>query len=192
MRDLNRHRETWQPLAFVDDDPAKVGTTIDGLPVVADDHDFGESVWGLCGAMDPTVRERMDEELIEGRGHRLATFVHHSVLASDDLVHGPGLVLMPGVKVNFDIQFGKGVTILWNCMLGHGLRAADYATLLTNVTVLAGCAVGRAATVGSGSLLSPGARVEDGAMLGIGTTLLHKVEAGQSVIAMPRLVKWNR
>ena len=112
--------------------------------------------------MDPVVRKRMSEQLIEGRGQTLATIIHHSVLMADDLQHGSGLVLMPGVKVNFDVRFGKGVHVLWNCMLGHGLRVADYGTLLTNVTVLADCTIGYGASVGSGSVLSPGATVEDG------------------------------
>ncbi|WP_066515281.1 LbetaH domain-containing protein [Sphingobium cloacae] len=192
IRDSNRHRPEWEPVAFVDEDPAKIGTTIDGLPVRGPDHDFGPDLHALCGAMDPIVRKRMSEELIEGRGQTLATIIHHSALVADDLVHGPGLVLMPGVKVNFDVRFGKGVHILWNGMLGHGLRVADYGTLLTNVTVLAGCTVGYAATVGSGSVLSPGATVEAGALVGVGTTLLHKVDAGQSIMSMPRVVRWKR
>ncbi|SCW72487.1 hypothetical protein SAMN02927924_02351 [Sphingobium faniae] len=192
IRDSNRHRPEWEPVAFVDEDPAKIGTTVDGLPVHGPGHDLGPDLHALCGAMDPIVRKRMSEELIEGRGQKLATIIHASVLAADDLIHGPGLVLMPGAKVNFDVRFGKGVHILWNCMLGHGLRVADYGTLLTNVTVLAGCTVGYAATVGSGSVLSPGATVEAGALVGVGTTLLHKVDAGQSIMSMPRVVKWKR
>lgn len=192
IRDSNRHQPEWEPVAFVDEDPAKIGSTIDGLPVLGPDHDFGPDMQAICGTMNPIVRKRMTEDLIEGRGQSLATVIHYSVLVADDLIHGPGLVLMPGVKVNFDIRFGKGVHILWNCMLGHGLRVSDYATLLTNVTVLADCTVGHAATVGSGSVLSPGATVEDGALVGVGTTLLHKVDAGQSIMSMPRVVKWKR
>ena len=192
IRDSNRHRPEWEPVAFVDDDPAKIGSTIDGLPVHGPAQEFGPDMHAICGTMNPIVRKRMSEELIEARGQRLATIIHHGALVADDLVHGPGLVLMPGVKVNFDIRFGKGVHILWNCMLGHGLRVADYATLLTNVTVLADCSVGYAASVGSGSVLSPGARVEDGALVGVGTTLLRRVEAGESIMSMPRIVKWKR
>lgn len=192
IRDSNRRQPTWEPVAFVDEDPAKIGAVIDGLPVHGPDHDFGPDMHGICGTMNPIVRKRLSEELIEGRGQTWATIIHDSVLVADDLVHGPGLVLMPGVKVNFDVRFGRGVHILWNCMLGHGLRVADYGTLLTNVTVLADCTVGYAASVGSGSVLSPGATVEDGALVGVGTTLLHKVDAGQSIMSMPRVVTWKR
>ncbi|WP_340266353.1 LbetaH domain-containing protein [Sphingobium mellinum] len=179
-------------MAFVDEDPAKIGTVIDGLPVHGPTQEFGPDMHALCGTMNPIVRRRMSEELIEARGQTLATVIHYGALVAQGLVHGPGLVLMPGVKVNFDVRFGKGVHILWNCMLGHGLRVGDYATLLTNVTVLADCSVGYAASVGSGSVLSPGAQVEDGALVGVGTTLLRRVEAGESVMSMPRIVKWKR
>jgi acetyltransferase-like isoleucine patch superfamily enzyme len=192
IRDANRHQPTWEPVAFVDEDEGKIGTIIDGLPVVGPDFDHGPGIHGICGTMDPVVRKRMSEQLIEGRGQTLASIIHHSVLMADDVRHGAGLVLMPGVKVNFDVRFGKGVHVLWNCMLGHGLRVADYGTVLTNVTVLAGCTIGYGASVGSGSVLSPGATVEDGALVGVGTTLLKSVSAGQSVISMPRVVKWKR
>lgn len=192
VRDINRQLPSWEPLAFVDEDEAIIGTIVSGLPVFGPDHNFGTRVHGICGAWNPEIRQRMTENLIEGRGQSLATIVHPSVLISDDLQHGPGLVLMPGVKVSFDVQLGKCVLAMWNCMLGHGLRMADYATVLTGATILAECRVGLGATVGGGAVLNSGAQIERGGMVGVGTTLLHKVKAGQSLISMPRQLTRNR
>lgn len=192
VRDINRQVSIWEPLGFVDEDESKIGTIVSGLPVFGPDHDFGTGVYGICGSWDPDVRRRMTENFIEGRGQSLATFIHPSVLIADDFQHEPGLVLMPGAKVSFDVQVGKSALIMWNCMLGHGLRMGDYATVLTGATILAECQVGSGATVGGGALMNSGAQIEQGGLLGVGTTLLQKVRAGQSLMNMPRQLTRDR
>lgn len=194
VRDLNRQTPTWQVLGFVDDDPARHGTRIDDVPVVASLADFDDpaSVSVACGIMNPQVRRRVFEERAEPLGMRLATIIHPGAFCSPDLRCGPGTVLMPGVKAGFDVALGKGAFVLWNVVLGHDLRAGDYVTVLSGAVVTGGCTLGDGATVGAGAVLNVGVRLGRNSLVGIGTTVLRPVPDDTTVVSTPRQTRLKR
>ena len=193
VEQLNQQRPTWEVLGFVDKSPKLAGTVVDGFPVWDPDRrPQGPSVYGVCGVMDPKVRQRMIEQFIEGAGQKLATIIHPSVAVPRDCKIGPGTILMPGVRVSFNVKLGKGVLVLWNVLLGHDLRVDDYATILSGATITGGCSIGARSTLGAGSTLNIKVAIGEDSLVGVGTTVFAAIPARKTVVAMPRLLVKDR
>ncbi len=186
---INAQAPRWELIGFVDEDPAKIGQEIDGLPVFGPGHEFSGEVYGVSGVMDPRARERLLAEHVEARGHTLATLVAPDVILPPDFAAGDGTVIMPGVVVSFDVQVGKGVLAWWGAALGHHLRAGQFATILTHALIAGHCRVGPRALIGARATLNVGVTVGADAMIGVGSTLIQNVADGKRIMALPRIVE---
>lgn len=193
IEQANQERPTWEIVGFVDEDPELVGKEVASLPVFGPDHkERAGDVFGLCPVLDPTARRRITEELIEGQGLKLATFVYPSVRVPRDLEIGGGTIVMPDVLFGYNVRLGKGVLAWWRTLLGHDLRVGDYASILSSANITAGCTIGRNSTIGTGATLTLGVKVGDNAIVGIGTTVFHNVDDNKSIVAMPRMLVRDR
>ncbi len=193
IEQMNNIKPTWEILGFIDENPENVGTIVDGYPVYGTDHkEKARDVYGICGYMDPKVRQRIIEQHIEGKGLSLATIIHPTVNLPRDFEAGPGTIIMPHVTISFDVKLGKGVFVLWNSLLGHHLRAGDYATILSSANITGGCSIGNRTIIGAGATLNQDISIGNDCLIGIGTTVLTNVGDNKSVIALPRQIVRER
>lgn len=190
---INAIKPEWDVIGFVDEDPELVGSEVDELPVISpDDIKTGKETYGVCGIMDPAVRQRLIEEHIEGRGLQLPTIIAPDVIVPRDFAAGPGTIVMPSVTVSFDVQLGKGVLVLWGVALGHHLRAGEYATMLSFASITGGCSVGARATIGAAATLNNNVTIGEDAFVGIGSTILRNVSDRKQVVSLPRQIETDR
>jgi len=186
---INMRSSEWDVQGFIDDDPALVGTMVDGLPVLGPDNHFkGAGYHGVCGVQKPATREMLVQKYIEARGCQLPTLIAPDIMLPKDFAAGPGTVIMPGATISFDVQLGKGVLVMWNSTLGHHLRVGPYATILTGALIAGGCAIGARSTIGAGAVLNIKVRVGADALVGVGTTVIDHVADGARVVAIPRII----
>jgi len=190
---INSVSPEWEVIGFVDEDPNLIGTEVDEIKVFSPDQIKSASdSYGVCGIMDPKVRQRMIEENIEARGLKLPTIVAPDVVLPRDFAAGPGTIIMPATIVSFDIQVGKGVFVLWGSAIGHHARLGEYATILSFAKVMAGCRVGARATVGAHATLNLNVSIGSDAFVGIGSTIFRDIDEGKQVVSIPRQVETDR
>ena len=190
---LNAAGPAWEVKGFVDEDPEKIGTSVDDLPVVGpDDVPVTDDTYGACGIMDPYVRQRMVEQHIEGRGIKLPTIIAPDVVVPRDFAAGPGCIIMPSVTISFDVQIGKGVFALWGSVLGHHLRCGEYATILSFASITGECKVGARSTIGAGAILNNRVTIGSDSFVGIGSTVLRDVGDHKQVVSLPRQIETDR
>lgn len=190
---INAIKPEWEVIGYVDEDPNLIGTEVDDLPVLSpDDAIPGKDTYGVCGIMDPAVRQRMIEDHIEGNGLQLPTIIAPDVILPRDFAAGPGTVVMPSVTVSFDVQLGKGVFVLWGVALGHHLRAGEYATILSFASITGGCKVGARSTIGAHATLNNNVTIGADAFVGIGSTILRNVGDNKQVVSLPRQIETDR
>ena len=189
IQQMNGLKPTWDILGFVDGDPDIIGKEIDGYPVYGPEHkEIARDVFGFCGIMNPTTRQRLVEEQIEGKGLSLATLIHPTVNLPGSFVAGPGTIIMAYVFVSFNVKLGKCAMVLPGAVLGHDLRANDYVTILPSATINGMCTIGQRALIGSGVTLNPGISVGSDSLIGIGTTVLTNIGDNKKVVALPRQI----
>jgi acetyltransferase-like isoleucine patch superfamily enzyme len=149
--EVNAARPRWNRIVLLDDDPAKHGQEILGVPVLGPfaalaDHSPGDDAVNLV-ARSTSGRDKARAR-IEGFGIALCTLVHPAVN-----LHG--------------VTLGHAVTIYEGCHLSALSVVHDHAVIFTQAVL------GHGATLGAGAVLAPGAvinaRVQVGARAYIGT-----------------------
>jgi sugar O-acyltransferase (sialic acid O-acetyltransferase NeuD family) len=171
---------------IVDDDPARWGDGVEGMPVLGGldaihDHDGVEVVLCAGGGM---VRRRMAARLglpVE----RYATVVHPSVRVPPSCSVGAGSVVLAGAVLTASVRIGGHVVVMPNATLTHDDVLDDFATICAGVTLGGGVRVGAAAYVGMGAGVRENVQIGAEAVVGMGAVVLTDVPPGQTWAGVP-------
>ncbi len=174
-------------LGFLDDDPAKQGTTIAGLPVLgrlADAARFPEA--SLIDALGSpgTFRQRA-ATMAPFADARFVTVIHPLARVSPRASVGPGSLLYPFTFVGPDAVLGRHVTALPHASIHHHTHVGDFSVLASQATLGGGVMLGKGVYVGMGASVREGVRVGDGAMIGMGAAVTKEVVAGAVMTGVP-------
>ncbi|MGY1831489.1 acetyltransferase [Geodermatophilus sp. SYSU D01180] len=176
---------------FLDDDPAREGTAVDGVPVLGPTSAAGEhaargaallACVGNPGA--PASRQRLVDRL-GLPGEVWATVVHPLASVSPDSTVGAGSVLHAGVVLTAAVTLGRHVYVMPHVVLTHDDEVGDAATFGAGVRLAGGVSVGAAAYLGSGALVRENRRVGAGALVGMGSVVVRDVPPGQTWAGNP-------
>lgn len=173
----------WTVLGMLDDDPARHGGTVDGVPVLgptAAVHAYPDAAALACvaSARDPLRRQRLVRRL-RLAPQRWATLVHPAAALAPGVTVGAGALLLAGVVVTAPQRIGAHVVAMPHVLLTHDDDVGDCATLAGRVALAGGVRVGTGAYLGAGALVREGLRVGAGAVVGMGTVVLHDVPDGE-------------
>ncbi len=178
-----------EPVAFVDDDPARVGTDVGGLPVLGpvdrllEMADDGET--GAILAIASAAAKRVLASRIEAAGIPWVSAVHPSAILGAGTSVGAGAIIGAGVVVAYDTRIGRHVTVNLNATVGHDCVLGDYSTIAPGVNVTGNVTIGEGVEIQTNATLVPGISVGNGARVGPGSVVLRDVPAGELVFGNP-------
>ena len=188
VRALNAVRPAFELVGCVDDDPARHGGLVAGVPVLGSvDLLQGLDAWALAcvgSARDPESRLR----LVERSGiatDRWATVVHPGAVLPPGCALGEGTLVLAGVVVTAPLSVGAHVVVMPGTVLTHDDEIAAGATFAAGVRLSGSVAVGRAAYLGTGALVREGVRIGAGAVVGMGAVLLTDVGPNEVWVGAP-------
>jgi len=176
----------WEPVGYVDDNPALVGRTLLGLPVLG----FIDSLArlphdGVVVAIGDNERRRSIFAQLEKRGERFGTARHpHAVVAAGVTV-GAGTMICAGVIVNPCAIIGSNVILNTACTIDHHSRIADHVHVGPGVHVGGTVTVNTAALVGIGATVMPGRTIGAGSVVGAGALVQQDVADATVVVGVP-------
>ena len=176
---------------FIDDDPAAVGTTVNGAAVFSL-QDFAarhRDAGVVCGVGDPHLRQRLAAKCIE---HRLgfATVVCSGTVTSPRVAGGDGCMIAPGTITTTNIRLGNHVHVNVGCTISHDVEIGDFANINPGAHLNGWVVIGARAYVGTGASIINGARgrplvIGDDAVVGMGACVIRPVAAGTTVVGVP-------
>jgi len=178
-----------EPVAFVDDDPARAGTDVGGLPVLGpvdrllEMADDGET--GAILAIASAAAKRVLAARIEAAGIPWVSAVHPSAILGAGTSVGAGAIIGAGVVVAYDTRIGRHVTVNLNATVGHDCVLGDYSTIAPGVNVTGNVTIGEGVEIQTNATLVPGISVGNGARVGPGSVVLRDVPAGELVFGNP-------
>lgn len=183
--------EDYDVVGFIDDNPAHVGGTFGGCPVLsrAALDEYPEALVLAVPGSPRTFRER--RAVIEGLGiaaHRFARVVHPKATVAPWASVGRNVLIMAGVVITSDAVIGDHVCILPNTVVHHDVHIGAWTLVGSNVTVAGGVRIGSGAYVGSGTSVRDGITIGDGTLVGLGSTVLRNVEAHVVIAGVPARV----
>ncbi len=183
--------ESYVVTGFLDDDPSREGTAVDGVPVLgpaglaAEHATRGGAVLACVGNPGaPASRQQLVARLALP-AEAWATVVHPLASISPDSTVGVGSVLHAGAVLTAAVRVGRHVAVMPQVVFTHDDVVEDAATFGAGVRLAGGVTIGAAAYVGSGALVREGRRVGAGAVVGMGSVVLRDVPSGQTWAGSP-------
>ncbi|HCU92564.1 MAG TPA: acetyltransferase [Actinobacteria bacterium] len=187
VRALNGAGARWRLAGYLDDDPARHGTVIDGVPVLGGIAELGDmpdvSVVVCTGRPDNYVSRPRIVEKLGLPPERYATIIHPSASVSSTSRVGPGTVLLAQAVLTAAVTVGSHVAIMPHVTLTHDDVIGDFATMASGVCLGGNVHVGRCAYVGAGALVREHRSIGSCALVGMGAIVTrdippHEVWAG--------------
>ncbi|WP_405143771.1 acetyltransferase [Sphaerisporangium sp. NBC_01403] len=185
---INDVSPTWEPLGFLDDDPAKHGTVVDGMPVLggSDEAVKRDARIVVCtgNSRDYASRARIVARL-GLPPERYATLVHPTASVSRSSTIGPGSIVLAQVVLTASVTVGAHVSVMPHVTLTHDDVVGDFATLTAGARLAGGVHVGRGAYIGSGALVRETLTIGSYALVGMGSVVIRDIPARQVWAGVP-------
>ena len=182
----------WRLQGFLADDPSAHGTSVGGLPVL------GGRAWlaarpapvdVVVGVGAPAVRRRIVLGLA-ALPVRFPTLVHPTVVRSDRVAIGDGVVVAAGCVLTVDIALGAHVHVNRCVTIGHDCVVGDWATLAPAAVLSGAVTVGEGSDVGAGATVVQGRTIGAWSVVGAGAVVVHDLPADCTAVGVPaRVIK---
>lgn len=189
VRAVNEVAPTFDLLGFVDDDPSRAGTHVDGLPVLGPvasiaGHPGARVVVCTGSPADYTSRRRLVDRL-DLPAARYATVVHPAAVVPRSAQLGPGTVVLATAVLTTAVHVGAHVALMPGVVLTHDDVVGDYATFGSGARLAGGARVGEGAYVGAGALVREHCTVGAWSLLGMGAVLTVDLPPGEVWAGVP-------
>lgn len=177
-------------VGFLDDDPARAGTSIAGLPVLGGSERLAslrqqERVGGIAFALGSNRGRHALLERARSCGLVPITAIHPRAVVAPDVVVGAGVWMAAGAIVNPGCRIGDGVVINTGATVDHDCVIGDYANVSPGCHLSGRTAVGRYAFLGTGAITLPDASIGEDAVVGAGAVVVKAVQPGTTVVGVP-------
>jgi sugar O-acyltransferase (sialic acid O-acetyltransferase NeuD family) len=187
LEDLNRDRREWAVLGFLDDDRAKWGSEVHGLPVLGDASWLAKhSAVGVSVGIGGPKAKQGAAERCRAAGCKDFPFLQHPLAWVGNRVKiGEGTVICAGARITTDIEIGRHVILNLDATVGHDTVIEDYVTIAPSVNISGNTRLGEGTDVGTNASLIPGVRVGAWSKIGAGAAVVRDVAAGTTVVGVP-------
>jgi sugar O-acyltransferase (sialic acid O-acetyltransferase NeuD family) len=179
----------WELLGFLDDDPARRGTTLTGTPVLGGLDTLGdlpEPRLVLCtGHPGNFASKRKIAARLGLSPERYATLVHPTAVVAPSCRVGEGTVVPAGVVMTADVEVGAHVGLMPQVILTHDDRLEDFVIVGAGTRLAGGVRVREGAYLGAGCLIRENVTVGPGALIGMGAVVTRDVPGGEVWAGVP-------
>ncbi|GAA3884323.1 acetyltransferase [Saccharothrix violaceirubra] len=181
--------DEWKPVGALDDDPARHGADLDGVPVLGGSelvHERTDAAVLVCiaSARRPLGRLAVARRLGLSED-RWATLVHPAASVADGAVLGAGTVLLAGAVVTTPLRLGAHVVAMPHVLITHDDVVGDGVTFAGRASLGGAVTVGESAYFGQGAAVREGVSIGAGAVIGMGSAVLTDVPAGEVWAGVP-------
>jgi sugar O-acyltransferase (sialic acid O-acetyltransferase NeuD family) len=186
--EVNHLSPRWNLIGFLDDDPAKQGTEVDGLPVLGPIDSAAryaaQFIIGIAHWRKPGARRQIVERIGLPR-ERYATLIHPSASISSRARIGAGTAVLHNVVITAGTVVGDHVLIEQNVTLSHDQTVEDFVTIGPAATIAGNVRLRQGSYIGAGCTILSGVTVNEGALAGIGAIVMNDVPAHRTVSGSP-------
>ncbi len=190
----------WDVLGFVDEDPAKHGTLVDGKPVLGGFSWFTDAQGGLryaggdglrviCAVGSGPGRRRLVNRARQ-MGLAFCSAISPRASVSPLASIGEGSMIAPGAVIGPQVTVGEHVIINVGCTVSHEARLGDYCTLAPGVHIAGNTRLGDGCDLGIGTVTIQGISIGEWSIVGAGCVLIEDVLPNVTVVGVPaRVIK---
>jgi sugar O-acyltransferase (sialic acid O-acetyltransferase NeuD family) len=178
----------FEVLGFLDDDPEKIGKSFYGRKVLGPVSDAvnytAQKLAVVIGIAHPQIKKRIASSLSD-YGFLFPSFISKNVWISKEVNIGRGVILYPGVSINYESTIGDFVIMNMNCAIGHNCTVSAYATLAPGVNLAGFTFLEEGVDMGIGVSSKQNVRIGRNAVIGGQSMLTKDVAANTKVVGVP-------
>jgi sugar O-acyltransferase (sialic acid O-acetyltransferase NeuD family) len=172
------------PAAVFDDDEAKWGGTVLGIPVLGGpDLMRGEpDLVGVLGVGDNRARKALAARL---DCVAWMSVVHPFAFVDTRVRLGAGTVVFAGAVIQPDTEIGAHCIVNTGASVDHDCRLGDFVHVAPGVHFGGNVIAGEGAFLGVGVSVAPGRSIGPWAIVGAGATVLRNIPPGSTAVGTP-------
>jgi sugar O-acyltransferase (sialic acid O-acetyltransferase NeuD family) len=183
----NLFAEKYNLLGFLDDDVNKLGKEFYGLQVIGNtEHLFTmkKDVAVVIGIGFPKAKRKVFEK-VKDNGNEFPSFIANNAWLSNSVSVGKGVILYPGVSINYETVVEDFVIMNMNCAIGHNCHISKFSALAPGVNLAGFTKLEEAVDMGIGSATKQNIIVGRDAVIGGQAMLVKNVEPETKVAGVP-------
>lgn len=183
---------SYRPLAFIDDDPSRVGSSLYETPIWSwqelKEH-ASQDLRFICAVGSSEGRRAMIARLLDERqGVEFATVVHKSAVIMPQAILGSGSYVAANATLAISSQVGEHVVINQNVSIGHDCEIGARCIVSPGCVLSGRTQVGSDTFLGSGSVTYPGAQIGEGCTVSAQGVVARRLKDGKKAITKPSMM----
>lgn len=183
----NLFAEQFNLLGFLDDDANKMGKGFYGQKVLGN----VDSIAGYptdtalaIGIASPKAKKAIYEKL-KDKGFYFPSFIAGNAWLSNKVETGQGVILYPGVSINYETVVEDFVIMNMNCAVGHNCHIEKYCALAPGVNLAGFTKIEEGADMGIGVSTKQNMVVGEYSVIGGQSMIIKNVPANTKVAGVP-------
>lgn len=184
----NKVSKRWKILGFIDENPELKGKMLNGYPVLGSFDWFPKidlkEIRVVCAIGDNISKKKVVEKA-KGLGLRFANVVHPSVIMTEFVTLGEGVIICAGCILTNQITIGNHVIINLDVTIGHDSIIEDFCTLSPGVHISGRNKIGEGANVGTGAVTIQGITIGRWSIIGAGAVVAQDIPDKVVAVGVP-------
>jgi acetyltransferase EpsM len=184
--------ESLEIVGLLDDDPEKIGKTLNGYPILDFRYRIKDTDLFVCGVGSPKTREKMEKKALE-LYMKPATLFDPTAIIHPSATIGEGTIVMANAVISANSVIGKHSIIHYDCLVGHDCNVGDYVTLFPGCKLCGGVKTGKGTQIGSNATIIPYKSIGSNVIVGAGTVVCSDFKDDITLVGLPaRILKVAR
>jgi sugar O-acyltransferase (sialic acid O-acetyltransferase NeuD family) len=178
-------------LGFLDDDSKKHDKFLAGYKILGSIAKLNDSPSNTAVAVcvaSPIVRKKIVER-INSKDFHFPNLIASRSWLSNAVSVGKGIIIYPGVSVNYESKIGDFVIINMNCGIGHNTTISDYCTLAPGVNTAGFTFFEECVDAGIGACTRQNVRIGKNSIVSGEAMVLADVPENSLAMGVPAVVK---
>lgn len=185
IEDINKESLQWNILGYVDDNGAVQDRQIGEYSVLGKlDYLFEKEINVVIAIANPTIRQTIYNKL-KNTKNRFPTLVHPSVIYSETVTFGQGVVVSAGTILTVDIIIDDFVLIDRLNNIGHDTRIESFSTLLPSTTISGNVNIENTVLIGSGTTIIQELNIGKNTIIGAGAVVIENIPGDCTAVGVP-------
>lgn len=185
IEDINKVKPEWNIKGFVDEDTNLRGKVINGYEVLGDvEWLSNQDIFAICAVGDSVAKKHIVYKL-EGTRIKYPVLIHPSAILSDSVKVEEGSIICAGNILTVNIRIGKHVILNLDCTVGHDVELKNYTTVLPSVNISGNVVIEEAVSLGTGSAIIQGIRINENTIVGAGSVVVRDLPANCTAVGVP-------
>ena len=189
---LDTMRSAGHPLPECALDAAKVGSALDGVPVIGSDENLksvrvdgvDHFILGIGGLGTSFLRQKIWQKALDA-GFLPLSVIHPSAQVSGLAIIGPGCQILAATVINAGTVIGAGVIVNTGCVVEHDCEVGNFCHLAPQSCLGGGVKLGDHCHIGLGAVVREYKTIGASVLIGMGAAVVSDIPPGAVAMGIP-------